>query len=55
MLEIKNDNNKYLSIVNSNIFSNKDNKLERSLDNVVHDIRCLLSYNKWNNVDRISV
>ena len=53
MLEIKNDNDKYLSIVNSNIFSNKDNKLERSLDNVVHDIRCLLSYNKWNNVDRI--
>lgn len=53
MLEIKNDNNKYLSIINSNIFSNKDNKLERSLDKIVNDIKCLLSYNKWNNVDKI--
>lgn len=53
MLEIKNDNNKYLSIVNSNIFSNKDNKLERTLDSVVNDIRCLLSNNKWSNVERI--
>jgi hypothetical protein len=50
MLEIKNDNNKYLSIVNSNIFSNKDNKLERTLDTVVNDIRCLLSNNESSNI-----
>lgn len=53
MLEIKNDNSKYLSIINSNVFSNKNNKLERSLDHIVNDVKYLLSNNKWNSLDRI--
>ena len=53
MIEIKQNENKYLQIVNNNTFTNS--KLERTIDIIARDIRCLLNMNKecWNNISRI--
>jgi hypothetical protein len=52
IMEFNNDNNKWLNIVNQDIFSNKN--LERTIDIIARDIRCLFKINNnWNYINRI--
>ena len=37
-------------MVNSNIFPNNDNKLDRTINNIVTDIKCVLSTSYWNHI-----
>jgi len=39
--------------VNNNIFPNKENKLERTIENIASDIKCVLSNKCWNNISHI--
>jgi hypothetical protein len=51
ILNILNDNNKWLSIVNENNFVN--NKLSRTIDVIAEDIRCIIDKRCWNHIDKI--
>jgi len=51
ILNILNDNNEWLSIVNENNFSN--NKLDRNIDTIAEDIRCLINKKCWNYINKI--
>jgi hypothetical protein len=53
MKELKQNPNEWLKIVNSNVFPNNKNKLERTIENIANDIRCVLSNNCWNNISHI--
>jgi hypothetical protein len=53
MKELKNDDSKWLNIVNHNVFPNNENKLERTLENIAEDIKCILSKKCWNHISRI--
>ena len=43
----------WLKIVNSNVFPNNENKLERTIENITIDIKCVLSKKCWNHISRI--
>jgi hypothetical protein len=51
ILELLNDNNKWLSIVNEHNFNN--NILTRNIDSIAEDIRCLLNKQCWNYINQI--
>ncbi len=52
IIDINNNDNKWLDIVNKDIFINKT--LERTIDEIARDIRCLLKINyNWNHIERI--
>lgn len=53
MKNIKQNNKEWLRIVNENIFSNTENKLERTIDNISEDIKCLLTDKYWNHISKI--
>ena len=44
---------KWLNMVNTTIFPNNENKLERTIDTIANDIRCILSTNRWNHITHI--
>ena len=41
MLVLKDNPQEWLTIVNANIFPNNENKLERTLENITNDIKCI--------------
>lgn len=43
----------WLTMVNSNIFPNNDNKLDRTINNIVTDIKCVLSTSYWNHISQV--
>lgn len=51
IINILNDNNKWLSIVNESNFVN--NKLDRNIDTIVEDIKCIIHKKCWNNISKI--
>ena len=51
MIDIKNNNDKWLSMVNKKVFPN-DGKLWRTIDSIASDIRCCLNYNKWKYIEK---
>lgn len=51
MMYIKNSKGKWLDMVNKKVFP-EDGKLWRTMENIAKDIRCCLSKNKWNNVEK---
>tara|TARA_B110000967_G_scaffold75519_1_gene78183 strand:- start:136 stop:1818 length:1683 start_codon:yes stop_codon:yes gene_type:complete len=52
MISIKNNDQKWLNIVNNQVFSN-DGKLWRTMDDITDNIKCLLFKKKWNHIDKI--
>lgn len=54
IIEIKNDDKKWLDIVNQNEFA-QNGKLWRNLDLIASDIKSLLTHKKWNHINRIHV
>ena len=50
---LKNNTSEWLKMVNTNIFPNNENKLERTIENVASDIKCVLSENCWNHISHI--
>tara|TARA_B110000261_G_C13061705_1_gene348463 strand:+ start:67 stop:1749 length:1683 start_codon:yes stop_codon:yes gene_type:complete len=52
MISIKNNDQKWLNIVNNQVFPN-DGKLWRTMDEITDNIKCLLFKKKWNNIDKI--
>ena len=54
MIEIKNDNKKWLDMVNNNVFPG-NGKLWRTIDEIAKDIRCLLENGCWNHITKIYV
>ena len=54
MIELKNDDNKWLDMVNKNIFPG-NGKMWRVIDDIAKDIRCLLGNGCWNHVNKIYV
>jgi hypothetical protein len=54
MQEIANDNGKWREMVLKNVFPSSANKLERNMNVIARDIRCLLSTDKcWKHISRI--
>ena len=51
IVDILNDNNKWLSIVNEYNFAN--NKLDRTIDVIAKDIRCLINNGCWKHISNI--
>jgi hypothetical protein len=58
--EIKNNPDKWLQMVNQPNFNfnfnnnnNNNNKLDRTIDKIAQDIRCLLNNECWNNISKI--
>ena len=45
--------NDWLKMVNKNVFPNIDNTLERTIENITNDIKCVLSEKCWNNISHI--
>ena len=45
--------NDWLKIVNKNVFPNIENKLERTMENIANDIKCVCSKNCWDNISHI--
>ena len=45
--------NDWLKIVNNNIFPNKENKLERTIENIANDIKCVCSQKCWDNISQV--
>ena len=43
----------WLKMVNKNVFPNIDNTLERTIENITNDIKCVLSEKCWNNISHI--
>lgn len=50
---LKENPNEWLKIVNNNIFPNKENKLERTIENIANDIKCVFSKKCWNYISHI--
>jgi len=53
MILLKEQPQKWLNMVNTNVFPNNENKLERTLENIANDIKCVLSQKCWNNISHI--
>jgi hypothetical protein len=53
--EIKNNPENFLQMVNQNNFytNNTNNKLDRTIDKIAEDIRCLLNKQCWNHTSKI--
>jgi hypothetical protein len=51
ILNILNDNNEWISIVNENNFYN--NELNRNIDVIAQDIRCLNNKKCWNHINKV--
>lgn len=51
IISIKNDDTKWLEMVNSPVFTNA--RLERTLDAVAQDIRCILKGGCWSHIERV--
>ena len=45
--------NDWLKMVNKNVFPNIDNTLERTIENITNDIKCVLNEKCWNNISHI--
>jgi len=54
MIDINNNNKKWLDIVNQKIFPG-DGKMWRTIDEISNDIKCLLFNKKWNYVNKICI
>lgn len=54
MIDIKNNNKKWLDIVNQKIFPG-DGKMWRTIEEISNDIKCLLFNKKWNYVNKICI
>ena len=52
MINIKNNDKKWLEMVNSNIFP-ENGKLWRTMDEISNNIKCLIFKKKWKNIDKI--
>lgn len=50
---LKENPNDWLKMVNTNIFPNIENKLERTIDNIANDIKCVFSKKCWNHISHI--
>jgi len=53
MLVLRNNPQEWLTMVNANVFPNNENKLERTLENIANDIKCVLSKKCWNHISQI--
>lgn len=53
MKYLQNNPHEWLKMVNKNVFPNIENKLERTIDNIANDIKCILSKNCWNYISHI--
>jgi len=53
MQVLRNNPQEWLTMVNANVFPNNENKLERTLENIANDIKCVLSKKCWNHVSQI--
>jgi len=53
MISLKENPSEWLKVVNNNVFPNNENKLNRTIDDVVSDIKCILSTKCWNHISRI--
>jgi len=54
MIDIKNNNKKWLDIVNQKIFPG-DGKMWRTIEEISNDIKCLLFNKEWNYVNKICI
>lgn len=43
----------WLKLVNTNVFPNNENKLERTIDMISNDIKCVLSQKCWHHISQI--
>jgi len=53
MIELQQNPSEWLKMVNNNIFPNDENKLERTIENIANDVKCVLSNNCWNHISYI--
>lgn len=53
MKELKQNPAEWLKMVNNNVFPNNENKLERTIEHIANDIKCVLSNNCWNHISHI--
>jgi hypothetical protein len=53
MIELQQNPCEWLKMVNNNVFPNDENKLERTIENIANDIKCILSNNCWNHISHI--
>ena len=53
MLVLRDNPQEWLTRVNANVFPNNENKLERTLENIANDIKCVLSKKGWNAISQI--
>jgi hypothetical protein len=53
MLALKENSQEWLNMVNANVFPNNENKLERTLENIANDIKCVLNKKCWNHISQI--
>jgi len=45
--------NEWLKMVNNNAFPNIENKLERTIENIANDIKCVFTENCWDNISHV--
>lgn len=50
---LKENPNEWLKIVNTNVFPNNANNLERTIENIANDIKCVLSEKCWDHISHI--
>ena len=53
MILLKENSQQWLKMVNTNVFPNNENKLERTIENITNDIKCIISKKQWNNISQI--
>jgi hypothetical protein len=53
MIVLRENPQEWLTMVNANVFPNNENKLERTLENIANDIKCVLSKKRLNHVSQI--
>jgi hypothetical protein len=50
---LKEHPDEWLKMVNTNVFPNNENKLERTVENIANDIKCILSTKCWNTISHV--
>jgi len=53
MKEIKNDDNRWIEIVNKPVFSNIENTLERTITMIAKNIKALINTRQWNSITNV--
>tara|TARA_B110000967_G_scaffold50842_1_gene51925 strand:+ start:197 stop:1825 length:1629 start_codon:yes stop_codon:yes gene_type:complete len=53
MILLKEQPQKWLKMVNTNAFPNIENKLERTIENIANDIKCVFNLKCWNHISQV--